>query len=462
MASGDPVRRLAWQVLQQVDQSRVFADSLLDRSFSSRPALSLRDRGFVTETVMGVLRWRSRLDRAIHNAAKNPRRKVDARLLQLLRLGTYQILFMDRVPDAAAVNECVGLARTLFKDEKIAKFVNALLRQVARRKGAEELPPLALFPVDHIAKSTAHPEWMVKRWVREFGPEKTLRYCQSNNARPPLTIRVNTCRISRPQLQERLNHLGIEATPTLFSPEGLVLASTPMFGNEGLFAQGMFFIQDEASQIIAHLLAPQRGEKILDACAAPGGKTTHLAQRMNDQGIIIALDQYPSKIRRIQENCRRMGISIVHPFQGDALQPLPFLLRTQFDRILVDAPCSALGLLHRNPEIKWRRVPEDLRRLQKLQLTILEQTASYLKVGGILVYSTCTLSSEENDEVVKIFLGRHPEFDQEDLREVGSQDLSPLLDEKGFFRTYPDMNLRDPNYRMDGFFAARLKKMSPP
>ncbi len=459
MTPADPVRRLAWQVLQQIEHKRAFADVLLDQSFSIRPSLSGRDRGFVTEAVMGVLRWRSRLDILIHSAAKNPKRKIDPRLLQLLRLGAYQILFMDRVPDSAAVSESVSLARAVFADEKIAKFVNALLRQVIRRKGTVELPPLESFPVEHIAKSTAHPEWMVKRWVREFGPEKTLLFCQSNNVRPPLTIRVNTLRISRSRLQERLSHWGIEATATLFSPDGLVLTSPASLDLGGLFAQGLFFIQDEASQIIAHLLAPQKGEKILDTCAAPGGKSTHLAQRMNDQGIIIALDQYPSKIQRIRENCRRMGISIIQPIQADASRPLPFLLKARFDRVLVDAPCSALGLLHRNPEIKWRRTEQDPRRLQKLQLAILTQGASCLKEGGVLVYSTCTVCPEENDEVVEIFLDRHPEFQKEDLREMGLPILSPLFDPRGFFRTYPDRLRGKGNDRMDGFFAARIKKL---
>lgn len=459
MTCGDPVRRLAWQILQQIEHSRAFADAILDHSFSIRPSLSSRDRGFITEAVMGVLRWRSRLDNLIQGAAKNPRRRIDPHLLQLLRLGAYQILFMDRVPDSAAVHESVSLARALFRDEKIAKFVNALLRQLIRRKGNEQLPPLESFPVEHIAKSTAHPEWMVRRWIREFGPEKTLLFCQSNNLRPPLTIRANTLRISRSRLQEKLSHSGIEATPTQFSPEGLILTPPAGLDIENLLAQGLFFIQDEASQIIAYLLAPQTGEKILDTCAAPGGKSTHLAQRMDDQGIIIALDQYPSKILRIRENCRRMGISIVKAVQADASRPLPFLSKARFDRVLVDAPCSALGLLHRNPEIKWRRTEEDPRRLQKLQLAILEQGASALKAGGVLVYSTCTICPEENVEVVEIFLDRHPEFRREDLREMGLPILSPLFDPKGFFRTYPDLLLGKGNYRMDGFFAARMKKV---
>ncbi len=458
MTSGDPIRRLAWQILQQVEHSRNFADSLLDQSFSRKPELSIRDRGFVTEMVMGVLRWRSRLDLAIRKAAKDPGRRIHSRILQLLRLGAYQILFLDRVPDAAAVNESVSLARSQFHDEKIAHFVNALLRQVARRKGLEEFPPLEASPLEHITQAAAHPEWMVKRWISDFGPEKALHFCQSNNHRPPYTIRVNTLKVSRLQLQDRFRHLGMEARPTLFSPEGLVLRHKPQSGDEGLFAQGMYFIQDEASQIIPHLVAPKPGETILDACAAPGGKSTHLAQLINNHGRIIALDSVRSKILRIQENCRRLGISAVQPLPADASRPLPFPQNIRFDRILVDAPCTGLGVLHRNPEIKWRRRAEDPARLQKLQLAILRNVAPHLKPGGILVYSTCTLTQEENDEVVEGFLRSHPEFQRQDFREERDGNWLPLYDAKGFFRTYPEMTLQQDGYRMDGFFAARLKK----
>lgn len=461
MARGDdPCRRLAWQVLQEVQRRDAFADSILDQIFSQRPELSPRDRSFIHELVMGVLRWRSRLDLEIRKASQNPQRQIDPRLLQLLRLGAYQILFLDRVPDAAAVNESVSLARAHFHDEKIVKFVNALLRQIARQKNQETFPPLDESPIAHIAQTTAHPEWMVEGWVRDFGLESTLLLCQCNNLKPPHTIRVNTLKISREELQKKFKAMGIEAHPTPFSPEGLILGEGFYPVGNPLFAQGMYFIQDESSQIVAHILAPRAGERILDTCAAPGGKTTHLAQLMRNQGHIIGIDRFRSKLRRLQENFLRMGISIIDPIAADALGPLPFPNIPFLDRILVDAPCTGLGILHRHPEIKWRRKPEDSRRLQKIQLRILNNAASYLKPDGILVYSTCTLTHEENQDVVESFLKEHPDFQLENLRDLGMEKFGPLIDSEGFFRTYPERIKPLNHYRMDGFFAARMKKLA--
>jgi 16S rRNA (cytosine967-C5)-methyltransferase len=460
MARGDdPCRRLAWQILQEIQRSGGFADSILDQIFSERSDLNPRDRSFIHEMVIGVLRWKSRLDLEIRKASRDPRRQIDPRLLQLLRLGAYQILYLDRVPDAAAVNESVSLARAHFHDEKIAKFVNALLRQIARQKNQETLPPLEESPVAHIAQATAHPEWMVRRWIRDFGLESTLLLCQSNNLRPPHTIRVNTLKISREKLQKKFEDLGIEAHPTPYAPEGLILGEGFHPLGDPLFAQGMYFIQDESSQIVSHIVNPRAGERILDACAAPGGKTTHLAQLMNNHGHIIGIDRYRSKLRRLQENLSRMGISIISPIVADALGPLPFPKVPFLDRILVDAPCTGLGILHRHPEIKWRRKPQDPRRLQETQLGVLRNVASYLKPGGILVYSTCTLTPEENHEVVESFLKEHPDFQQENLRDLGMEEFGPLIDAKGFFRTYPDRVKPQDGYRMDGFFAARMRRM---
>ena len=458
-AAFDPVRRLAWTILQQIEGSSDFADFTLDRAFSKAPELRPLDRAFISEMVLGTFRWQGRLDAIIQRASKSPGKKLDSRLPPLLRMAAYQILFMDRVPDSAAVNESVRLAKAAFKNEKIAGFVNALLRSIARRKDQEDFPPFQDHPVDHIAQALSHPRWLVERWVTEFGPEMAKKLCAANNQKPPFMVRTNTLRISREDLGEQFSALGISSIPTQFSPEGLILPKSPLLGEEGLFQKGLFFVQDEASQIIPHLLDPQPGERVLDACAAPGGKTTHLAQLMKDRGEIFALDLQASRIRLIRENCLRLGISMVRATQTDASRPLPFPPDYLFDRILVDAPCTGLGILHRNPEAKWRRKPEDFFRFQKVQGKLLANVSSRLKIGGILVYSTCTMTREENDWIVSSFLKSHPDFELENLRSLSPTSYHSLIDPRGYLRTYPEMITRNEDYRMDGFFAARMRKV---
>ena len=454
----DEVRMQAWKILRQVEDSRTFADLSLDQTFAKNPHWRPLDRAFILELVLGTLRWRGRIDLAIHLASKYPEKNINFQLLQLLRLGAYQILFLDRVPDSAAVNESVRLAKAIFKNEKMSAFVNAVLRAIARKKNQEVFPPFASHPIEYITQALSHPRWMVEGWVKEFGPEMTQKICVANNLRPPFTVRVNTLKISREALRKKLQAAGIDSFPTPFSPEGLILKKSPFLAEDELFQKGMYFVQDEASQIIAHLLDPRPGERVLDACAAPGGKSTHLAQLMEDQGEIIALDLHRPKVEVIQENCRRLGISTIQTFQTDATQPLPLPAQSTFDRILIDAPCTGLGILHRNPEVKWRRKPQDARRLQGLQMALLENVCSRLKTEGILVYSTCTMTREENDSVVEAFLGRHKDFQVEDLRCIVPESWQPLVDEKGFLRTYPEMIILRENYRLDGFFAARMKK----
>jgi len=454
----DPVRRLAWTILQQVAGSADFIDIILDRAFSQAPELSSRDRAYISETVLGTLRWQGRLDAFIQQALKSREKKLDSRLIQLLRLGAYQLLFLDRVPDSAAVNESVRLAKAVFKNEKIAGFVNALLRSIARNKDREDFPSFQDHPIDHIAQAFSHPRWLAERWVTEFGPEIAKELCAANNRKPPFTLRTNTLKISREDLREQFNASGIRPVPTQFSPEGLILPKGLLPAEEGLFQKGMYFVQDEASQIVPHLLDPQPDERVLDTCGAPGGKTTHLAQLMKDRGEIIALDLQGSKVRLIEENCTRLGISIVRTASADASRPLPFRPDDIFDRILLDAPCTGLGTLHRNPEAKWRRKAQDILRLQRIQRRLLDNVSFWLKPGGILVYSTCTMTREENDWVVGSFLKSHPGFELEDLRSLVPSSYRSLIDSRGFLRTYPEAMTRNEDYRMDGFFAARMRK----
>ncbi len=454
----DEVRMQAWKILEKVEDARTFADTALDQAFGKNPHWKPLDRAFLMELVLGTLRWRGRLDHAIRLASTYPRKNIQTSLLQLLRVGTYQILFLDRVPDSAAVNESVRLAKAIFKNVKMSAFVNAVLRNIARRKDQEAFPSFLSSPAAYLTQALSHPPWMVERWMKDWGPEITREICAANNLRPPFTVRANTLKISREDLRERYEAAGMESLPTPFSPEGLILKRSPSLTEDVLFQGGLYFVQDEASQMISHLLAPRPGERVLDACAAPGGKTTHLAQLMGGRGEIIALDLQDSKLKAIRENCRRLGITVVKTIRADASQSLPFSSPAAFDRILVDAPCTGLGILHRNPEIKWRRKPQDPSRYHARQLAILENISSRLKRKGILVYSTCTMTREENDSVVEVFLGRHTDFQLEDAHFLFPDSWHSLIDARGFLRTYPRRIIPENGYRLDGFFAARMKR----
>jgi 16S rRNA (cytosine967-C5)-methyltransferase len=452
----DAIRMQAWSLLQRIEHSRAYADLLLGHAFSNHPQWRPLDRSFIQELLLGTLRWQARLDFAIHQAAKSPEKKIEPRLLNLLRTGAYQILFMDRVPHSAVVNESVRLAKAIFKNDKISGFTNAVLRSIARNKNQESFPPFETQPIEYITEALSHPRWMVERWVREFGPEIARKICATNNLRPPFTVRVNTLKTSREILQGRFAAAGIDSLLTLFSPEGLVLRQSPSLSTDPLFREGFYFVQDEASQIISHLINPQPGERVLDTCAAPGGKSTHMAQLMEDRGEIISFDLQDSKVDLIRENSRRLGISIIQAFRVDASKPLPFSPKVTFDRILVDAPCTGLGTLHRHPEAKWRQKPQDVQRLQRLQVALLENVCSCLIPGGVLIYSTCTMTPEENDFVVDAFLSGHKDFHLQDLRLLLPSPFHPLVDERGLLRTYPWMTIPKDDYRLDGFFAARM------
>lgn len=454
----DQVRFLAWEILYHIEKEEAFADQALEEVLASREDLLPRDRAFVYELVLGTLRWQGKIDRFISRAVRFPGKKIKLKLHTLLRLGAYQLLFLDKVPDAAAVNESVRLAKAIFRNDKISHFVNAALRHIARNKSQKIAPDIDDDPLEHIAVTFSHPRWLVARWIKEYGVEMARDICAANNIAPPLTLRINTLKTNREDMGGQLKNLGLDFRETMFAPTGLILKKSAILLEENQLSKGDYYIQDEASQIISPILEVKPGMIVLDACAAPGGKTTHLAQLMKNQGQIIALDLSVAKTKILQKNCHRLGASIVKVICADSTCPLPFRPSLFFDRILIDAPCSGLGTLHRHPDIKWRRDPEDINRLSLLQLKLLENLSAYLQHGGVLIYSTCTMTREENDLVVEKFLQRHKDFVLEDLRNILPPSLKMMIDGQGYLRTYPDFIIPQGEYRLDGFFAARMRK----
>jgi 16S rRNA (cytosine967-C5)-methyltransferase len=445
-------RAICLDILNRVEEADLHPDRLLTDSFKRYRYFTSLDRSFLTELTYGVIRWRGKLDWVIRHFSKIPFEKIELETLNILRLGLYQILFLSRTPSSAAVNESVELAKRV-RGKGGAGFVNAVLRSSIRQREEIRYPDIAEDPALHISVVQSHPLWLVQRWVKEMGVEETLKICKFDNQMSSLTLRSNTLKISRKGLVQKLSEKELRPLPTTFSEEGIVLQDPPPTSELPFINEGLYIIQDEASQLVTSILDPKPGERILDACAAPGGKTTHMAQRMENEGEICALDLSKRKLDLIEELCQRLGVRIVKAVKGDAAKPLPIPEGLMFDRILADLPCSGFGTLRKNPDLKWRRGEEDIRRLSELQFSILRNLSAYVREGGVLVYSTCTVFNDENEDGVEKFLSGYSEFQLDGMDKVLSEKCHPFIQEK-YFKTFPPKN------EMDGFFVARLRKES--
>jgi 16S rRNA (cytosine967-C5)-methyltransferase len=445
-------RTAAFRILRAIETGSVDLPAALARGRADLD--DERDRGLTMEIVTGTVRWQRSLDHLIEHFAGRPLLKLDAEIVTILRLSLYQLLHLDRVPAAAAVDEAVNLAR-LARKPSATGFVNGVLRSVVRQRNRLPLPArpedagdraaaLAYLGITH-----SHPEWLVARWLDRHGFELTERWVRFNNETPPLTLRANRLRLSREQLQESLARGDIETTPTTYAPDGLtVTAGNPLRGA----LDGSFIVQDESSQLITHALGARPGEAVLDLCAAPGGKTTAIAADMEDHGVLVASDVRPRRMRLLKHTMEVVGVRIARLLQVDASGPLP--LREQFDRVLVDAPCSGLGTIRRDPDIRWRRQEQELADLSRRQVVLLERAATVVKPGGRLVYATCSSEPEENDAVVDAFLDAHGhEFALVDLRSELPDPLLPLVTGRGVLQP-------SPTHGLEAFFAAALVRRS--
>ncbi len=440
-------RQMAFSVLCRVDEG-AYADLALDAALHGT-RLDPRDRGLLTELVYGVLRQRGRLDFALERFCRKPLAKVEPRVLNLLRLGAYQLLCLDRIPAPAAVHETVALAR-LEKLERATGFINGILRNLVRRQ-QEIVWPRPTEPVTYLEKLVGLPAWLARSWVQQFGATEAVALGEAMLQPAPFTLRVNTLKISRDEFLRALQQQGIAARPTPYAPDGVVIVTRS--GSLPGDAEGWYQVQDEASMLIVHLLAPQAGERILDVCAAPGGKTTHICALADNQVEVSALDLHPQRLRLVASGARRLGCNGISVRAWDMTQPPEFLQPRSFDRVLVDAPCSGLGVLRRNPEIRWRRTVADLLAMADRQRRILGQAAALVKPGGRLLYSVCTLSEEETKGVIEPFLAEHGEYLLEDLRRTTPAAWHELFDERGCLGTRPHRHAG-----MDAFFAAALRR----
>ena len=441
-------RELAVEILLKVDERKAYADILLDHALKTA-SLSPQDQALLTQLIYGALRWRGRIDWQLSRVLPRPLAGMNGYLRNLLRLTLYQLFFLDRVPDYAAVNEGVELAKRR-GGPKAAGLVNAVTRRLLREKDH-----LADLPEGDAARQLSvqwsHPEWLVKKWLGYFGGKETEALLRANNEESPLVLRANRLKVDREALLQKLTAAGIEAIRSSWAPQAIVLKTgSPVVKLPG-FAEGLFQVQGEASQLVAFLLDPKPGERVLDACAAPGGKTTHIAELMEDRGELVANDISARGLEKLKENVQRLGLTCVEAVAADMTQGLKGQLASPYDRILADVPCSGLGTLRSHPEAKWHREEKDIGRLSRLQRKILEQLPRYLKPGGILVYATCTLTREENEEVVEDFLRDHDDFALENGADFLPEPARRLV-RGNYFLALPH------KHGTDGFFAARMRK----
>ena len=439
-------RLLAALALQEFEQSEDFLGEILD-SFLQQGNLSSLDRSLFTELVYGTVRMKLNLDHILQQFSSRKLGQIEPLVRQVLRIGVYQLVYLDRIPDHAAVSEAVNSARRLGR-RGAAGFVNGILRAVIRGKDSIAYPDPAVEPAKYLAVRYSFPQWMSARWVHTWGFAAAEQLCRAFNQPPATTLRLNTRQISVPEAVQHFQARGAVVQPGRFAPDVISLSPGSVALDDELFHKGAYYIQDESSALVAHAINPQAGEVVYDLCSAPGGKTTHLAQLMDDTGEIWAWDISAERLAKVEENSRRQGLTIIRTLQGDASKPLGVL---PADRALVDAPCSGLGTMSHRPDIRWRRKPAEIQELANLQRQIMANAAELVKPNGLLVYSVCTITEEEGPEIAQWFLSSHPQFAPGTL-----PDWFPEPSDEAA----PHTRLILPHvHGIDGFFIAAFSKL---
>ena len=444
-------REIAYQILMEIEEG-AYANLILDRILRLNKQLNALDRGLITELVYGTVKYRAKLDWLIGETVKKAE-KLEKGPRVLLRLSFYQLLFMDKIPPFAVTNEAVKLAKKYFHTG-VASLLNGVLRNYLRNSDKIILPDAQKTPLEYLEIVYSHPQWMLERWLKRYGWENTVKLCEYNNAPADLWIRVNTLKCTRQELAAKLKAEGCDLSFSSLVPEGILLKFSPPVAALPSFKEGLFTVQDESSMLVAHVVNPHSKQIILDVCAGPGGKTTHLAQLMKNQGEILACDVHRHRIGLIKENAERLGIDIVKTKLLDATR-IDRELKEQFALVLVDAPCSGLGVLRRRPDSRWHKQPEEVQLLAELQTQILASVYHLLAPKGRLIYSTCTIEPEENFEVVAKFLAEHPEMESFDLTPylpyaTTAAEKEELKKGRRQFLPFQD--------GMEGFFIAGLQK----
>ncbi|BDG35093.1 16S rRNA (cytosine(967)-C(5))-methyltransferase RsmB [Saccharococcus caldoxylosilyticus] len=440
------VREIALETLLAIEEKEAYSNLQLNKVIEEHH-LSARDVGLLTEIVYGTVQRRDTLDYYLTPFLAKAR-KLERWVRILLRLTLYQVLYLDRVPDRAAIFEAVEIAKKR-GHKGTASLVNGVMRSIQR----QGVPPLEDIEdeVKRLAVATSHPYWLVKRWVGQYGFAETKRMCETNLLPPKQTARVNTARITVEEAMERLRQEGMEVARGEVAAEA-IRAEKGNLAHTAVFREGLITIQDESSMLVARALGPKEGERVLDSCAAPGGKSTHIAELMDSTGQVISVDIHDHKVKLIEEQAKRLQLTNISTYVLDSRRLGERFEKESFDKILVDAPCSGFGVIRRKPDIKYAKTEEDIPSLIELQQEILRAVAPLLKRGGTLVYSTCTIDREENEEVIAQFLKHHPEFaPDETMQERLPEKVQPYV-------RNGQLNLLPHYFGSDGFFIASLRK----
>jgi len=447
-------REVAMQVLLKVELNESFSGLALNQALNDA-ALSRPDAGLATELVYGTIQRLNTLDFVLKSRIKGWPNKVEPWVRALLRLSYYQLRWLDRVPAHAAVAEAVNIAKRR-GHAGIAGLVNGVLRGIIR-DGVEPQLPSNLSPAERISLEHSHPEWLVRRWIDAYDEETAEKICAANNEPPHASARVNPLKATRNELLAAMNGSGFTVQPSRLSAQGIVAEKAGNLVHTDWYSNGSLTIQDESSMLVAAVANPQPGMAVLDCCAAPGGKSTHLAELLRNKGKVLANDVHFHKEALIQQQAQRLGLTCVETMVSDALELPDRLHAGSFDVVLLDAPCSGLGVIRRKPEIKWNKTPEDVASLADLQHRLLERVQSLVKPGGTLVYSTCTIAPEENERTIQRFLSDHPSFKldanwpQEVLEPLKATGNAPAAFD-GAMQLLPHM------FGSDGFFIARMRR----
>ncbi len=442
-------RSIAVKVLVRCERTDAYLDKLIDAEIRNSELNDL-DKALLNEIAHGVIRWLRRLDWFLNGFYRGQYEKCLNDVKNAMRVGLYQILFLNKIPYSAAVYEAVEFIKKI-RGEKHAGVVNGLLRTIIRTLDSLVWPTRDIDEVNYLGIIQSHPNWMVRKWISRYGFDNAQNLCEANNRRPWVTLRINNTRISTEEFINYLEGKGINYLKCEYIDNFVKVKSLSRISEDEFFNKGYFTVQDESAGLVSLLTDPKEDEIVIDVCAAPGGKSSHLSELTQNKCQIIAIDKYLSKTEIMKKNFERLGLKNVKILHDDINNPHTDLLKEELigkaDKVLVDAPCSGLGVLSKKPDIKWKREPEDLPILQKIQSEILESASKYVKVGGALIYSTCTIEPEENSEIVKKFLEIHPEFEVDDGKKYLKENT---VNAGGFMEVFPHIN------NTDGAFAARL------
>lgn len=436
-------REIALKILYKIDKENAYSNIVLD-SVLSGYNLDARDKAFIAQLVYGTITYKITIDYIISKHSKIKIKKISDWILNILRLGVYQIIFLDKIPKRAVVNESVNLAKK-YGHTKASGFVNAMLKNISEN----ELDELVFSSeIDEICIMTSHEKWFVEKLIDEYGIDSARKICQYNNIEPPVYIRVNTLKTSIDELKNELDKLNIKYEVGIV-PNTLKIDRLYGLLDSELFKNGFLSIQDNAASLSSYILNPIEGETILDMCSSPGGKTAHIAEMMNNKGSIIACDVYENRLSLVEKTVKRLGITCIRTKLNDGTK-LNNEFIDKFDKVLVDAPCSGLGVIRRKIDIKYQKEEQDINEIKNIQYAILKNASKYVKIGGNIVYSTCTIFKEENDDVINKFLKENSNFKLIDI----SDKIENNINKNGCIQVLPHI------HNLDGFYIAKLERIS--